>query len=112
MRPRRKEAGKGAWKNFGIEWRREKKRTRRDNVGDRLAGAAVVPRGCSRVKPSPGPRKVEGPDSRTKAKDGSGKRRDNKDIPSGEARSRPKILEKHLVHSDNHGIGVSDPRVS
>jgi hypothetical protein len=55
---------------------------------------------------------VEGPDSRTKAKDGSGTRRDvKKDIPSGETRSHPKILGKHLVHSDNHGISVSDPRV-
>jgi hypothetical protein len=54
---------------------------------------------------------VEGPDSRTKAKGGTGTTRDIKDIPSGETRARPEILGKHLVHSDNHGIGVSDPRV-
>jgi hypothetical protein len=34
-----------------------------------------------------------------------------KDIPSAETRARPEILGKHLVHSNNHGIGVSDPRV-
>jgi hypothetical protein len=42
---------------------------------------------------------------------GTGTRRDIKDIPSGETRSCPEILEKHLVHSDNHGISVLDPRV-
>jgi hypothetical protein len=70
-----------------------------------------VTRECSRVKPSPEPGKVEGPDSRTKAKGGTGMRRDIKDIPSGETRARPEILGKHLVHSNSHGIGVSDPRV-
>ena len=73
-----------------------------------------VARACSQVGPSPEPRKVEGPDSRTKAKGGTGTRILDilKDIPSGETRARPEVLgKKHLVHSDNHGIGVSDPRV-
>jgi hypothetical protein len=44
---------------------------------------------------------VEGTDSRTKAKGGTGTIRDIKDIPSGETRARPEILGKHLVHSDS-----------
>jgi hypothetical protein len=60
MRLRGEENGKGAREKTmelsGGEERREKKRTKRDNVGDglALAGTAVgVTRECSRVKPSP-----------------------------------------------------------
>jgi hypothetical protein len=79
-----------------------------------ILGKRLVHSGHSRVKQSPEPRKVEGPGSRTKAKGGTGTTILDilKDIPSGETRARPEILgKKHLVHSDNHGIGVSDPRV-
>jgi hypothetical protein len=70
-----------------------------------------VTRECSRVKPSPELRKVEGPDSRTKAKGGSGMIRDIKDIPSGETRARPEILGKHLVHSGRSCVKSSpEPR--
>jgi hypothetical protein len=76
--------------------------------GSRAGSRRVQPR----VKLSPKPRKAEGPDSGTKAKGGTGTIRDIKDIPSGETRARLEILgKKHLIHSDNHGIGVSDPRV-
>jgi hypothetical protein len=56
-----------------------------------------VTRECSRVKPSPEPRKVEGPDSRTEAKGGTGMIRDIKDIPSVETRARPEILGKQAT---------------
>jgi hypothetical protein len=94
----------------GIERRKE-----RGEDGLALAEAVVgVARECSRFKPSPEPRKVEGLGSRTKAKGGTGTTIQDilKDIPSGETRARPEILgKKHLVHLDNHGIGVSDPLI-
>jgi hypothetical protein len=47
----------------------------------------------------------------TKAKDRTRKRQAIKDVPHCEARSHPEILEKCLVHSDNHGISVSHLRI-
>jgi hypothetical protein len=70
-----------------------------------------VTREYSGVKPSPELRKVEGPDSRTKAKGGTGTIQDIKDIPSGETRARPEILGKHLVHSGRSRVKPSpEPR--
>jgi hypothetical protein len=55
---------------------------------------------------------VEGPgDGRTKAKNGTGMREAIKAKSCGKARSHSESLEKHLVHSNNHGVGASDPCV-
>jgi hypothetical protein len=54
---------------------------------------------------------MEGQECTPKAKNGTGKREAIKAKPCGEARSHSESLEKHLVHSVNHGISVWYPHV-
>jgi hypothetical protein len=67
---------------------------KRKGVGDEPAGVGDAPTNCSRVKPSLEPRKVEGPDCITKAKNGTGKREAIRAKPRDEARFHPESLEK------------------
>jgi hypothetical protein len=84
-------------------------------VGDESAVSDVVPRRGSHVKPLLAPRMVEGADDITKTRNGNGKREvvdANSLLPMARIQAGPRScqtnLDKHLVHSDDHGSSVLD----